>query len=301
MSFLGRVCTWLAVLSTVDAANHRSLDIVIAKHHKPTSVLLPWLKELTMLQAITNIHIMAVIFNKNEDFHPNTEYDMRHELDLAVPLHIQHLPNVGRETETFLRYIVHRYTSLPTHVLFVQDEPHGAGDLLSAVQGTFQPDTEYLALVPLALTARMTADGDRWQTFEPHIVPYIWAVSTQTPFPSGGYLASYKSQFLVSKNRILHRPLSTYKFLLNVHHQPDIIDADPMLPSVQLAPYVIERLWTAVFDCWDDANFHCVKGHFSSSSMPQSWMMNPNAAANTTAAPSSRLASLISYLMNKLL
>ena len=52
---------WLAVLSVVGAASHRSLDIVIAKHHKPTSVLLPWLKELTMLEAVSNMHITVVI------------------------------------------------------------------------------------------------------------------------------------------------------------------------------------------------------------------------------------------------
>ena len=145
MSFLGRLCTWLAVLSVVGGASHRTLDIVIAKHNKPTSVLLPWLKELTELEALLDLYTTVVIFNKDEEFRPNIEYDMRQELDLAVPLHVQQLPNVGRETETFLRYIVHRYTSLPTHVLFVQDEAHDAGELLSIVQNTFKPETEYLA------------------------------------------------------------------------------------------------------------------------------------------------------------
>eukprot|EP00891_Asterochloris_glomerata_P001268 jgi/Astpho2/1268/Aster-x0053 len=273
MSFLERLCTWLAVLTIVGAASHRSLEIVIAKHHKPTSVLLPWLKELTTLEAIDDIYTTVLIFNKDEEFRPNIEYEMRQELNLAVPLHVQQLPNVGREVETFLRYIVHRYNNLPTHVLFVQDEPHHTGDLLGGVQGTFKPDTEYLALN--LLTTRMTASGDEWQQFEPHVVPYLWAVSTQTFFPHDGYLASYTSQFLVSKSRILHRPLSAYKFLLNVFHQPV---ADPMLPDTELAGYVIERLWTALFDCWDVESFHCVKGHFSSSSIPEPWIVHPDPA-----------------------
>eukprot|EP00891_Asterochloris_glomerata_P007636 jgi/Astpho2/7636/Aster-x0778 len=283
MSVLGRMCTWLAVLSIVGAANHRSLDIVIAKHHKPTSVLLPWLKELTMLEAVMDMYTTVVIFNKDEEFRPNIEYDMRQELDLAVPLHVQQLPNVGRETETFLRYIVHRYTSLPTHVLFVQDEAHNVDHLLSSVQETFRPDTEYLTLN--SWKGRVTTDGDAYHTFEHHIVPYLWAVSTQTLFPHDGYLAAYNSQFLVSKNRILHRPLSAYKFLLNVLHQPD---ADPVLqlPSAHLAGYVIERLWNALFDCWDVEDLHCVTGHLSSSSMPQPWIVNPDpAAADATEAP----------------
>ena len=212
---------------------------MIAKHDKPTSVLMPWLKELTMLDAVLNMHITVVIFNKDKEFLPNLEYDMRQELDLAVPLHVQQLPNVGRETETFLRYIVHRYTILPTHVLFVQDEPHDVDYLLSGVQGTFRPDTEYLALN--WFTGRVT-DGDDHHKIEHHIVPYLWTVSTQTLFPQDGFLAAYNSQFLVSKNRILHRPpLSAYKFLLNVLHQPD---DDPVLqlPTAELAGYVVERL-----------------------------------------------------------
>ena len=70
------------------------------------------------------------------------------------------------------------------------------------------------------------------------------------PFLTTDILAAYHSQFLASKNRILHRPLSAYKFLLNALHQPD---TDPMLqlPGAQMAGYVIERLWNALFDCWD--------------------------------------------------
>ena len=249
---------------------------MIAKHNKPTSVLLPWLKELTELDTVLDMYTTVLIFNKDEEFRPNIEYDMRQELDLAVPLHVQQLPNVGRETETFLRYIVHRYTSLPTHVLFVQDEAHEADELLSLVQNTFKPETEYLALN--TFRGRMTADGDAYHPFEHHIVPYLWAVSTQTPFPHDGYLAAYHSQFLASKNRILHRPLSAYKFLLNALHQPD---TDPMLqlPSAQMAGYVIERLWNALFDCWDVEDLHCLKGYLSSSMLPQPWIVNHDEVA----------------------
>lgn len=47
-----------------------------------------------------------------------------------------HVPNVGREAETYIRYIVEYYDSLPDHVVFVQGNPFDHMSI-SSIEPTF--------------------------------------------------------------------------------------------------------------------------------------------------------------------
>lgn len=56
----------------------------------------------------SGLRFPSLVFNKNR------EDDHLFELNL---------PNMGRETDTFLRYLVDRYDSLPSYVTFLQGDP----------------------------------------------------------------------------------------------------------------------------------------------------------------------------------
>lgn len=78
------------------------------KDFKCVAVICRYKEDLTWTN---DLPIPKVIYNKSEDKHED------------LPYFLLDIPNEGRETETFLRFIIEHYNELPQRVVFLQGEP----------------------------------------------------------------------------------------------------------------------------------------------------------------------------------
>lgn len=102
-----------------------SVDIVISHYNEN----LEWIKNLPDNQ-IRHIFIYSKyessqdhsgirLVNKNKQFE-NPDYFTQ----LHNKIKYQHVKNIGRESETYLRYCYEEYDNIPDHSIFLQGEPH---------------------------------------------------------------------------------------------------------------------------------------------------------------------------------
>lgn len=138
------------------------------------------------------------------------------------------LPNIGREPHTFITHIVRNYEELANTTIFLQDNPfeHGVTmqDILNAKTKNF---------TWLGKTNYSTDEQGR-----PHHaglpIKQVCDRLGLTPkyplrFAAGG-------QFVVTKERILKRPIGFYKKCM------------VLLETIDDAPWVFERIWRVIFD-----------------------------------------------------
>ena len=156
------------------------------------------------------------------------------------------LKNIGREAETYLRYIIEHYNNLPEYVIFLQGNPYDTmWSHTSVKDGLKSPETAC-----------------------PFVAP--WREDPINRFPETYYYRDYYfllfgehytettirfaagSQWSVPRHCITHRPLDFYKKL----HRMISKSGNPSLEDVHARNYdkysidawMLERLWAPIFN-----------------------------------------------------
>jgi hypothetical protein len=147
------------------------------------------------------------------------------------------IPNVGREAETYLRYIIENYHSLPDHVIFLQGKPfdHLSGGTIEFLNRSISQrgsDVQFLGTTymepPDACGLRTTASFKALFTSE----------------PPATFVFSPGAQYVVPKQNILCRPKSFYETIRRV-----LVDFDKgRLNGSLVCAWTLERMWTYIFD-----------------------------------------------------
>lgn len=167
------------------------------------------------------------------------------------------LPNIGRESHTYVTHIVRRYPEFPEYTVFVQADPfghmgQGAGPetLAAAIERNMRLETQFTGLAWFKLRCdglgrpHDMADPDnagRWKGYGRDIpVGEVYAHLFDGPVPGTFLVTAPAGMLFVSAKRILARPLAFYTRCLRR------IEADP--EDAYNTGHAFERLWQIIFD-----------------------------------------------------
>lgn len=139
------------------------------------------------------------------------------------------VPNKGRESETYLRYIVDNYENLPNTMIFLQGNPYDhCEDLKDQILKYNKQPYYFLGKEPIW----NYGDGKPWHPGL-NIVEIAKLLDVYTG--KNKYYFTAGAQFIVTAKTIKKRSLTWWKKAYEVHEQ------------FPLSPWVYERLWQDIF------------------------------------------------------
>jgi hypothetical protein len=193
------------------ASKKQNMDVVVAAYKES----LAWLQDLP-------VSFRVFVYLKDAE----RLAQVQKEAPRAI---VQVLPNVGRESHTYLHHIVTQYESLAPYTFFFQGNPwdHVRKDQVEdAIQDV---DTDFLPLGGVG-----DCDGNGF----PHHYQGIPVGKVHKEL-FGEERDSFRfvagAQFRVSSSHIHKLPKETYQFLLDKHQ------------SIELLPWCMERFWLKMF------------------------------------------------------
>jgi hypothetical protein len=168
------------------------------------------------LSWIRNIDIPYNIYNKGED----------------IEFECIKCPNVGRESETYLRHIIENYDNLPDFLIFLQGDPaaHMINfiDEIKSYIDSESSDIRYLG--------RVVGEVFFQTKIFSEIVKDYPSLFNHFSSHFSNYRFSQGAEYIVHKERIQSKSLEFWKRLYEIHD------------SYYGAPWDIERLWHTIFD-----------------------------------------------------
>lgn len=195
---------------------------------------LDWLEELGL---------PYVVYNKGDDSLPG-----------AV-----RLPNVGRESHTYLTHIVNNYDILDHYTIFLQGEPFfhltaegdaGPEELKTMIMDGISRNTPFQGFAWFKLKCdglgnphnlRKPENKGRWAGWGKDIpVADIFTELFNADPPRQFIARASTGNFMVSAERIRTRPLGFYKHALR------LIEEDPQ--DMENTGHAFERLWQLIFN-----------------------------------------------------
>lgn len=181
---------------------------------------------------------MLIVSKYNEDINwvlslniPYTIYNKGNSIDLSLFSNIINVENKGRESETYLRYIIDNYDNLPENIIFCQGNPfEHCADFIDLAQTYFNnEDIVYLShwIVTEDLNGCPNACGYG-------MVPMLEKLNiplnvTNFIFPAG-------AQFIVNKKLIQNKSLNWWKQSYIEHE------------NNESSPWIFERIWPIIFN-----------------------------------------------------
>lgn len=146
------------------------------------------------------------------------------------------LPNIGRESHTYLYHIINNYDSLADFTTFVQGNPKPHLHLydnpsMDIFNFKSDPLHDFYALGDFALTDGMGRPFSHWDV---DLFP-IWERIFYGDMPLR-FFANYGAQFIVSRDLIKSRSLEFYKELMKCHD------------DYSHTPWALEIMWYHIFD-----------------------------------------------------
>ena len=167
------------------------------------------------LSWIKNASIPFVVYNKGKKI----------DIDNCIDV-----PNIGREGETWLRYIKENYHQLPPVVKFLQGNPvdHcNVNDVLNFIYGNKIPET----VLPIGKIFTDDANG------YPHHPKLKVGATYKNIFnkEKNEFRFAAGAQYAVNKNCIHSKTLSWWKELYDIYNE------------TEQSPWIFERLWMDIF------------------------------------------------------
>ncbi len=173
------------------------------------------------------------------------------------------LPNVGRESHTYLQHLTHHYPDFSDYTLFLQGNPfphlepgtsaRGLGELARqlAVRGMPFKGLAYYTIKcdHLGRPHQMKdpRNKGKWAGWNKDIpVGQVYQELFQGPVPLQYHAKGCAGLFFVSAARILTRPLATYQRAL------ELVLADPQ--DANNTGHAFERLWSLIFNGYTKLN-----------------------------------------------
>jgi hypothetical protein len=176
------------------------------------------------LDWINELKIPYLIYNKGEN-------------NINFPF--TSIPNNGRESETFLRYIIENYSNLPDEIAFIQGNPFDhCNDILSHLNSknitTYQIKNKVTFLMNKHLEKyylECDINGG------PHHsgLPIKETLNQIGIEHDDDLIFSQGAQYLVLKSCIISKPLEWWEQLYEFHN------------SDGLLPWVFERIWPLIY------------------------------------------------------
>lgn len=186
------------------------------------------------------------------------EYLVYDKSDDGVDSHI-HLPNVGRESHTYLTHIVEWYDNLAPMTVFVQGNPfdhlddQGRGDvgmLRSMIEEGADRQIPFKGLAWFKLKCdhlgrphnlKKPENEGRWTGWGKDIpLAIVFEQLFDAEFPESLLVRAPAGLFMASADRIRTRPLEFYKYALK------LIEEDPQ--DTNNTGHAFERLWQHIFN-----------------------------------------------------
>jgi hypothetical protein len=200
----------------------KSKKIIVARYNEP----IEWVNELKC---------DYFVYNKGPEISP----------DLIDPSRVENVPNVGLESETYLRYIINNYNNLPDLVGFLQGHPFdhcpNAIELVNSVH-----DTDIV--FPLSGEFWCDKQGNEGYYGLP-IVKVQKEIMPDLDLERFDFIAN--AQFILPKELILNKPLDWWIWLYKYHD--DYINSNISSGYSHIKPgyfivHCFERLWRYIFN-----------------------------------------------------
>jgi hypothetical protein len=183
---------------------------------------------------MNNIDIIVSRFN--EDLKWTLEYPFnkfqyivynKGNQDIDIPN--TSVPNVGRESDTYLRFIIDHYNDLPDKIIFCQGNPFDhCSNFIDLINQNHIEDLIYLAHY-------VTTDDDNGcpNHCGLNIKEILHSLNLENPghftFPTG-------AQYIVSKKLIQNKSLDWWKQCYDIHQ------------TNHNSPWIYERIWPLIFN-----------------------------------------------------
>lgn len=187
------------------------MDIVIAKYDEDVS----W---TTQLNIRSDHNVRIAIYDKSDN-----------PIVGSIPL-----PNMGRESHTFVSYILDHYDRLPDVIMFLQGDPFDHGVSLSKIQSYIENGMPMHTMCESLSGCVIKCDSEGC----PHHSGLRVREVFHSLFPKARntyFTFSPGAQYVVTKDAILQHPLTFWQKILNLHY------------TREWFPYEIERLWSYIF------------------------------------------------------
>lgn len=175
--------------------------------------------------------------------------------------------NMGRESSSYLQYILANYHNLPRHVAFLQADVEDIDNVLDKLNLA----TEQTGFLGLGIWGKCNCDNCNLIPGKLVRIREIWALATGT-FCLRDFQANFRGQMLVSRERVQRHPPKLYlKLLRSLHAMPghalhgdlQYIDESDFTRDIRRAVgiqgaldslfgHVLERMWSVVFDCYGE-------------------------------------------------
>lgn len=214
---------------TLEYLDHEpsTFEVVIARYNEDLS----WIDKEFPYEKVT-------VYNKGKD-----------DLKLPANCSVIKLPNIGRESHTYLYHIIENYNQLPDRILFLQ------GDPFTQKRHIFQPLNQYKIIYKARCNNIIAANCFLSSTtYENTHIDFFWTKWSNTIFksydftefkkefidddmqPHNYFKRNVEANFAVDKEKILGRKLAYYKKIF--------ASLDNIAP---VEGHYLERLWDEVF------------------------------------------------------
>ena len=244
----------------------RRFDIVLA-HYQET----PWKVKsaVTLLKAvpsITELNPRVIVYSKGMEAASNATSSMALKEQLGADI-LYTLPNVGRESDTYLAHIVEHYDELADHTMFLQAQIENLEGIQGLVHTHFRPS---LGVMSFGYYSECSCDacvsplnGNPDPTYGFKRIPQLYALFNEDFCPPTGLLLSFRGQFMASRGRITRNSKKKWELLRGaltnmshfIHDDPTPDqglafrnDKDPTNP---IFGHTLERAWMVIFGCND--------------------------------------------------
>ena len=149
-------------------------------------------------------------------------------------------PNVGRESETYLRYIIDNYNNLPDRIVFLQGHPFDHLKIPSIAFVNKEIELNKDTKETILLRGDYLEGHNKYtRTFESYSKLFDNKVPEFFVFSTG-------AQYIVHKESILHRPLEYYKTIVSVIRDKN--NSTSSMANCLVCPWTIERMWPYLFN-----------------------------------------------------
>jgi hypothetical protein len=282
VAFLGGVALWWrlhprersfdgsTITSLTHGGQHR-FDIVLAYYDEPHEEVREGIQIIKSVPGIAALDPRVIVYSKgpaNNITNRNDKVKQLEELRLSLNADIIYeLPNVGRESDTFLGHIVKHYDQLADHTLFSQASIVYYDHVQGLLRNHFRNN---LAAMSLGSYTSCSCDDcippyngnpDPIHGFKR--IPELYCLFNQRFCPPEGLLLCFKGQFIVNRASILRNSKEKFDWLRSVlsntsHFVHDDPTEDQSLEFVNeksendpLFGHTLERAWMTIFGCND--------------------------------------------------
>ncbi|KAF2786050.1 hypothetical protein K505DRAFT_400200 [Melanomma pulvis-pyrius CBS 109.77] len=226
------------------------VELVISMYKEPVddvSFLISTLRQMPSLSGAR-----AHIYIKDRD--ANVE-EIKH---LTGADKVTMLPNVGRESETYLYHILNEWDSLAKHTIFLQADVHNPREFYPRIRDYYDPErTGMMSLGFSGNVCNCNECGDRWSWWDTtRLFPEIHSRIYNNSTACDRIILSYKGQFIASANRIRGIDKTIYEDLRTLFvdekswaHQEEYLQGRQDSMSAPVFGYTMERMWNLLLQC----------------------------------------------------